>query len=73
LVAKTINGLYKAEFIHRRRPWKPLEWVSWFNNHRLFEPIGYIPPVEAEANCWRHHDQASSTTKLATEAAPQEG
>ena len=30
-----------------------LEWVSWFNNHRLLEPIGYIPPAEAEANYYR--------------------
>lgn len=80
-LAETINGLYKAELIHRRGPWKTreavelatLEWVSWFNNHRLLEPIGYIPPAEAEANYWRHHAQASSTTKLAAEAAPQEG
>ena len=50
-LAETINGLYKAELIHRRAPWKTkeavelatLEWVSWFNNHRLLEPIGYIP------------------------------
>ena len=51
-LAETINGLYKAELIHRRAPWKTkeavefatLEWVSWFNHHRLLEPIGYIPP-----------------------------
>lgn len=57
-LAETINGLYKAELIHRRAPWKTkeavelatLEWVAWFNNHRLLEPIGYIPPAEAEAN-----------------------
>jgi len=57
-LAETINGLYKAELIHRRAPWKTrdtvelatLEWVSWFNHHRLLEPIGYIPPAEAEAN-----------------------
>jgi transposase InsO family protein len=57
-LAETINGLYKAELIHRRGPWKTkeavelatLEWVSWFNHHRLLEPIGYIPPAEAEAN-----------------------
>ena len=30
-----------------------LEWVSWFNHHRLLEPIGYIPPAEAEANYYR--------------------
>ena len=61
-LAETINGLYKAELIHRRAPWKTkeslelatLEWVSWFNHHRLLEPIGYIPPAEAEANHYRH-------------------
>lgn len=60
-LAETINGLYKAELIHRRMPWKTkeavefatLEWVSWFNNHRLLEPNGYIPPAEAEANYYR--------------------
>jgi putative transposase len=61
-LAETINGLYKAELIHRRAPWKTkeavelatLEWVSWFNQLRLLEPIGYIPPAEAEANYYRH-------------------
>jgi len=60
-LAETINGLYKAELIHRRAPWKTweavelatLEWVSWFNHSRLLEPIGYIPPAEAEANYYR--------------------
>lgn len=60
-LAETINGLYKAELIHRRAPWKSkesleiatLEWVSWFNHHRLLAPIGYIPPAEAEANYYR--------------------
>ena len=80
-LAETINGLYKAEIIHRRGPWKSreavematLEWVSWFNNKRLLEPIGYIPPAEAEANYWRQQQQASSTTKRPIEAAQQEG
>ncbi len=57
-LAETINGLYKAELIHRRAPWKTkeslelatLQWVHWFNHQRLLEPIGYIPPAEAEAN-----------------------
>jgi transposase InsO family protein len=60
-LAEIINGLYKAELIHRRAPWKTkeavelatLEWVAWFNHHRLLEPIGYIPPAEAEANYYR--------------------
>ena len=45
-MAETINGLYKAEVIHRRGPWH--EWVDWFNHRRLLEPIGNIPPAEAE-------------------------
>jgi putative transposase len=60
-LAETINGLYKTELIHRRAPWKTrqavelatLEWVAWFNHQRLLEPIGYIPPAEAEANYYR--------------------
>jgi putative transposase len=56
-LAETINGLYKTELIYKRAPWKTreavelatLEWVSWFNHQRLLEPIGYIPPAEAEA------------------------
>jgi transposase InsO family protein len=59
-LAETINGLYKAEGIHRNA-WKSkeavelatLDWVHWFNHHRLLEPIGYIPPAEAEANYYR--------------------
>ncbi len=55
-LAETINGLYKAEVIHRSRPWKSFEavefatlkWVDWFNHRRILEPIGNIPPAEAE-------------------------
>ena len=55
-LAETINGLYKAEVIHRRGPWRSfeavefatLEWVDWFNHRRLLESIGNIPPAEAE-------------------------
>jgi transposase InsO family protein len=57
-LAETINGLYKAEVIHRRGPWRSfeavefatLEWVDWFNRRRLLEPLGFIPPAEAEEN-----------------------
>jgi len=56
-LAETINGLYKAEVIYRRGPWKghedvefaTLEWVDWFNNRRLLEPLGHVPPAEFEA------------------------
>lgn len=67
-LAETINGLYKAELIHRRGPWKSiesvelatLEWVSWFNQQRLMEPLGYIPPAEAEANYYRQLDNQAA-------------
>ncbi len=70
-LAETINGLYKAELIHRRAPWKTkeavelatLEWVSWFNHHRLLGPIGYIPPAEAEANYYRQLASQASTVE----------
>ena len=56
-LAETIIGLYKAELVRRRGPWKgiddleyaTLEWVDWFNHRRLLEPIGYVPPAEFEA------------------------
>ena len=62
-LAETINGLYKAELIHRRGPWKTresvelatMQWVHWFNHTRLFTSIGGIPPAEAEANYWQQH------------------
>jgi putative transposase len=69
-LAETINGLYKAEVIHRRGPWRnfeavefaTLEWVDWFNNRRLLEPIGNIPPAEAEA---RYYAQNREHTMVA--------
>jgi len=70
-LAETINGLYKTEVIRRRGPWKnleavemaTLEWVDYgvveetplFNNRRLLEHIGNIPPVEAEVNYYAQH------------------
>jgi putative transposase len=55
-LAETVNGLFKAEAIHRRSSWRRIEdvelatlhWVSWFNHRRLLEPTGNIPPAEAE-------------------------
>ena len=66
-LAETINGLYKAEVIHRRGPWRSieaveyatLEWVDWFNNRRLLEPIGNIPPAEAEERYYAVMDDVS--------------
>jgi putative transposase len=55
-LAESVIGLFKTEVIYRDGPWRniesveyaTLEWVDWFNNRRLLEPIGYVPPVEFE-------------------------
>ena len=60
-LAESIIGLFKTELICRKGPWRgldavelaTLEWVDWYNNRRLFESIGDIPPAEAEANYYR--------------------
>ncbi len=66
-LAETINGLFKAEVIHRRGPWRSfeaveyatLEWVDWYNHRRLLAPIGHVPPAEAEARYYANvSDQA---------------
>jgi putative transposase len=66
-LAETINGLYKTEVIRRRGPWKnleavefaTLEGVDWFNHRRLLEPIGGIPPAEAEERYWAGIEHAA--------------
>jgi transposase InsO family protein len=66
-LAETINGLYKTEVIRRRGPWKnideveyaTLEWVDWFNNRRLLEPIGNVPPAEYEMMYYRQLEESS--------------
>ena len=68
-LAETVIGLYKTEVIHRRGPWRnleaveyaTLEWVDWFNNRRILEPIGNIPPAELEASYY--HSKSQLPTK----------
>jgi putative transposase len=63
-LAESVIGLFKAEVIRRRRPWRSLqaveyatlEWVDWFNNRRLLEPIGNIPPIELEREYYRREE-----------------
>lgn len=63
-LAETLIGLYKAELIRRRGPWRSLEavelatleWVDWFNNRRLLEPLGYVPPCEFEQRYYRRQE-----------------
>ena len=65
-LAETINGLYKTEVIKLRGPWRSIDdveyttlvWVDWFNNRRLLEPLGYVPPAEFEAAYYQQHGQA---------------
>jgi putative transposase len=60
-LAEAVIGLQKTELIHPRGPWRNAEhvefatltWIDWFNNRRLVEPIGHIPPVEYEAAYYR--------------------
>jgi transposase InsO family protein len=69
-LAETVIGLYKTEVIHRRGPWPhlqqvelaTLEWVDWFNNRRLLEPIGYLPPAEVEQ---RYYQQQRTPAMVA--------
>ena len=69
-LAETINGLYKTEVIRKRGPWKTredveyatLEWVDWFNNRRLLEPIGNIPPAEYEE---LYYDESEGSAMVA--------
>ena len=66
-LAETINGLYKTEVIWRRGPWRSLEaveyatleWVDWFNNRRLLEPIGDVPPTEFEQAYYRQQESVA--------------
>ena len=60
-LAETVNGLYKAELIRRRGPWRDAaevarataEWVAWWNAQRLHGALGHVPPAEYEANWYR--------------------
>jgi putative transposase len=68
-LAESFNGLYKTELIHRKGPWRNVEhvewetlkYVEWFNNRRIHESLGYVPPVEFEA----HYYDSNESDKLA--------
>ena len=67
-LAETINGLYKAEVIRQQGPWRgmeavefaTLEWVDWFNNRRLMESIGNVPPAELETEYYEQQRSAKA-------------
>lgn len=67
-LAETINGLFKTEVIRRLGPWRNIDavefavlnWVDWFNNRRLLEPLGYVPPAEYK-QAWYQRQSPSGT------------
>ncbi len=67
-LAETINGLFKAEVIHRTGPWKELDeveratltWVDWFNHRHILEPIGDMPPAEYEKLYYQQAESAQA-------------
>ena len=66
-LVESVIGLFKMEVIRQRGPWRSLEdvefatleWVWWFNHHRLLEPIGHVPPVEFEEAYYRCQEAQS--------------
>ena len=67
-LAETINGLYKAELIRQQGPWRGIEavefatlkWVDWYNNRRLMESIGNVPPAELESEYYQQQGSAKA-------------
>ena len=65
-LAEAVNGLYKAELIGQRGPWRTatqvelatLEWVQWWNQRRLHGALDHTPPAEYEARYYRGHEQS---------------
>jgi putative transposase len=63
-LAETVIGLFKTEVIRHKGPWRSIDavefatlgWVDWFNNRRLLEPIGYVPPAEYEQAWYRSQE-----------------
>ena len=71
-MAESVIGLFKTEVIHHQGPWRgledvelaTLEWVWWFNQHRLLEPIGYLPPAEYEQVYYSRQESQTSEAAL---------
>jgi putative transposase len=65
-LAEAVNGLYKAELIGPRGPWRTasqvelatLQWVQWWNQRRLHGALDHIPPAEYEALYYRQLEQS---------------
>ena len=70
--SKPVHGLFKTELIRRRGPWRSmdavefatLEWVDWFNNRRILQPIGNMPPAEAEERYFAQQERSGGVTRI---------
>ena len=80
-LAETINGLYNADVVWWRGPWRSfeaveyatLEWVDWFNNRRLLSYVGNVPPADAEAAYYASLEEPAATRRLnSTQTASEE-
>jgi putative transposase len=75
-LAESVIGLYKTELVRNKGPWRglddlelaTLEWVDWWNHRRLLEPIGWIPPAEAEAAYYSQEVPVTGTGTQETES-----
>ena len=71
-LAESVIGLYRTEVIRARGPWRgledvefaTLEWVAWFNNSRLLEPTGHVPPAEHEETYYRRQQAPTELAAL---------
>ena len=71
-LAESIIGLFKAEFIYKKSPWKnfdaaqyaTLDWISWFSTRRLLEPLGNIPPAEYEKRYYTQELSSGQRVRL---------
>jgi putative transposase len=75
-LVESLIGLYKAELVRNKGPWRglddveiaTLEWVDWWNHRRLLEPIGRIPPAQAEAAYYSRGEPAAEAGTQETES-----
>ena len=77
-LAESIIGLFKTELNRRRGPWRgladiefaTLQWVDWFNNRRLLEPLGHRPPAESERAYYHQHRDPATVAGLEQPSLP---
>lgn len=69
-MAEALNGTFKAELVNLHGPWRTrrqlelaiVEWIDWYNHHRLHGELGHVPPAEHEQHWYRQHQLAITTS-----------